>query len=175
MVKSRPGSRKGQTRWNPSAYKAAKKRAGQLGKSTAQKKAILHDAMRDTWDEGETPSTNLKRLGLLSSINKVSKSAITTKRTVSLTNDGDQRMDDNDGAYKKVRKELERHAGMKEQGTKQVVRPGEQLALQRLVRRYGDNWSKMSRDITMNYLQWTPDQLRKKIERMNSLLASKKK
>lgn len=172
-MKRRPGSRKGQTRFVPSAYKAAKKRSGQIGKSTARKQRVLHDAMRGVWDEKETPATNLQRLGLVSEINKVNKSAVTTERVVQLTNSGteDTHMSNAERAdCESVRTQLENHAGMPERGTKQIVRPGERVALEKLVAKYGKNWNKMAKDLKLNYLQWTPAQLRKKVERMQSLL-----
>lgn len=186
MVKVRPGSRKGRTKFVKSVVKSAKRRVGKTGKSKLQKKAVIHDAMRDAWDETITPANNLNRLGLQSNVNTIRKSSglQTAPIHVNSTNaHHDVEMTDESVSQKtrsgsaiaaEVRQRLERHAAMPERGTKKIVRPGERAALQKLVDRYGDDWTKMSRDRKLNYLQWTPTQLKKKIERMQSILAEQK-
>lgn len=179
MVKVRPGSRKGRTKFVKSVRKSAKKRAAKNGSAKLQKKAVIHEAMRDAWDETATPASNLNRLGLQSNVNVIPKAL----RAPAALDPADVPMEDAPSAPRdrpatpaaaRARQRLERHAGMPERGTKRIVRPGERAALQKLVDRYGDDWTRMSRDKKLNYLQWTPAQLKKKIERMQAILAEQK-
>lgn len=177
MVKRKPGSRKGKTKLTSAAYKAARKRAAQQGSSIQHRRYVLHEAMREAWDNERTASSNLSRLGLCPNINVVKKSAQSTKRAVVLEYNNGQgvwSMPVQDSEARKARTHIEQLASLPEQGTKQVLRPGENLALQRLVNKYGNNWVAMSRDIKLNYLQWTPNQLEKKIKRMQNILQESK-
>lgn len=189
MVKVRPGSRKGKTKFVKSVVKSSKRRAGKAGKGKLQRKAVIHEAMREAWDETMTPANNLNRLGLQSNVNAITKHSALQP----VSNHGNPTDDHNDvdmmsqfvsqrdatestaaAAAVEARRRLEQHAALPERGTKRIVRPGERAALQKLVDRYGDDWTKMSRDRKLNYLQWTPSQLKKKIERMQAILAEQK-
>lgn len=170
MVKVRPGSRKGQTKTTTSGYNIARKRAGRITKRAHQQQYVIHAAMRETWDQSLNASGNLRRLGLRTNVNQVEKRNDSTIRVMSLSKANANVEQGMDEQGKKVRRKLEDHAGMVERGTKQVVRPGERLALQGMAEKYGEDYLKMSKDIKMNYLQWTSGQLKKKIERMRRIL-----
>lgn len=186
MVKVRPGSRKGRTKFVKSVVKSSKRRAGKAGKAKLQRKTVIHDAMREAWDETMTPANNLNRLGLQSNVNAITKHSVSQPvlnqdSPTDGHNDVDmvsqsvsQRVDTESTAAVEARRRLEQHAALPERGTKRIVRPGERSALQKLVDRYGDDWTKMSRDRKLNYLQWTPSQLKKKIQRMQAILAEQK-
>lgn len=182
MVKVRPGSRKGKTKLVGSVYKAARKKAAQNGKSFNWGRYVVQDAMRSAWDDKRSAAGNLSRVGLRSNVNTVDKwSAIPTIRKTNLSRrrkgrglKNEMGVNVNDSKGLQVREQLEQYAALGEREAKQVVRPGEKVALQRLVAKHGSNWTAMSRDIKLNYLQWTPTQLRNKIERMHSILATEK-
>lgn len=174
MVKNRPGSRKGRTKMTTSGYRVAKARAGRLGKRAHQMQHVIHPALRKVWDRNLTPAENLSRVGLCSSVNTVEKKEDSAVRVVALKNIklDEGRVKDTD-VNMGVIKELEQEAALGERGTKQVVRPGEQVALQRMAKKYGSDWVKMSRDTKLNYLQWTPVQLEKRVTRMQRILENK--
>lgn len=175
MVKNRPGSRKGMTKMTTSGYRVAKARAGRLGKRAHQMQHVVHPALRKVWDRNLTPAENLSRVGLCSSVNTVEKKDDSAIRVVALKNviklDEGRVKDSN--VDMEVVKELEQEAALGERGTKQVVRPGEQVALERMVKKHGSDWVKMSRDTKLNYLQWTPAQLEKRVTRMQRILENK--
>lgn len=51
----------------------------------------------------------------------------------------------------------------------------EDAALGRMIAKHGDDYEKMARDISLNYLQWTATKLRKKCERRNKIKKMEKR
>lgn len=56
---------------------------------------------------------------------------------------------------------LEEHAANAAK-TERVLAPGEIDFVKKCIEKYGDNYSKMARDLKLNYLQLTPRQIEKK-------------
>lgn len=163
MVKQRRGSRKGRTKLSASGKRIAKRRAGRLDKHAHHKQHVIHPSIRSAWDTTKSAADNLRSIGLAASVNSVEKHADSVVRVMPLP--------EGLGKGSKARDAMERHAGLGERGVKQVLRPGERVALKGMYEKYGTEWVKMSRDIKMNYLQWTPHQLEKKVTRMLRIVA----
>eukprot|EP00178_Gracilaria_changii_P017317 TRINITY_DN494_c0_g1_i1.p3 TRINITY_DN494_c0_g1~~TRINITY_DN494_c0_g1_i1.p3 ORF type:complete len:167 (-),score=36.06 TRINITY_DN494_c0_g1_i1:1684-2184(-) len=166
MGKARPGSRKGMTKLYKSAKRAAKKRAAQQRSIRPRDSAVAHHTIRSAWDSRLTPEKNLARIGLQASVNHIKKTAAERQICIpvqSVANPSDS-----------VVMELENEAS-REERRNIVVHPGERRALEAMLARHGENWQAMARDIKLNYLQWTPNQLRKKVERMRLIDATNAK
>lgn len=189
MVKVRPGTRKGQMKITTSRMRAARAHAGRYGKRAHQRQHVAHPAIREAWDRRLTPTENLARVGLCASVNVVDKKPESDVRVVKLSDveqaevrkqraskyeTADVEMQSEAARPGLVLKKLEEDASVREAGTKQVVRPGERVALQRLVDKYGSDWTKMARDTKLNYLQWTPNQLEKRVTRMKRIISASK-
>lgn len=164
MVKVRPGSRKGRTKIGTGAKKAARREAVRQKHGVASRRAIVHHAMRDSWDNRYSPAKNLAGVGLRSSVNNLGHLSAGGGSLVKVapipTSFGDCH----------VLKKLEEEARLPESSRNQVIHSGERLALHKLTCKYGDDWERMSRDLKLNYLQWTPRQLEKKVLRMRRIL-----
>lgn len=162
MVKQRPGSRRGRTKFTGGAKKAARKVAGKT-KGRMYQRDIVHPVLRSTWDKKLSASQNLERAGLQSSVNRMRK----TKRRGRVI---DVRVERMDVVGSQTLTQLETQASRPEAKAKQVVNPGEKLALTAMFEKHGDNWEAMARDIKLNYLQWNANQLQRKMQRMHRLL-----
>lgn len=168
MVKNKKGSRVGKTKLTKTSKKVAR-RAGKLRKS-----AIPKGPVRDAWNMRLSSIQNLSRIGLAPSVNTIRqtgviKSSERLRDQCSLSTEqrrraAPQRVD--------VLRQLELEAAKPEKVSKQVVAPGEERALSEMIAAHGDDFEAMSRDIKRNYLQWTPNQLRRKCERRARILAS---
>lgn len=165
MVKKRPGSRKGLTKLGTASKKAARRQAARQKNGLASKRAIVHKGMRESWDRRQSPANNMARVGLVSSVNSVQKSRDMAGRAIEFA------QIPTPVQCSEVLKTLEEQASIPERPPKQIVRPGERIALQKLTAKYGKDWRKMSRDLRLNYLQWSPEQLERKIGRMHNILA----
>lgn len=163
MVKVRPGSRKGQTKLNNGAKKAARRNASKA-KGNVHSKSVIHPVMRSTWNKKQSHVENLSRVGLQASVNHVKKSRVTMGRKIEV---GVERVS---VQCPETLAELIKEASIPEAKPKQIVHPGEKRALTAMVEKHGDNWLAMSRDIKLNYLQWTPNQLERKVTRMQEIL-----
>lgn len=168
MVKQKVGSRRGRTKINKAAYKSAKRRAARQGRSTAPSNIVPHDAMRHIWDVNRKPMENLSRVGLVARVNQLDKDETSSVRVVRIA---DVIKDCHDDRGEQVLKQLKVQATLPERTQPKVVHPGEKVALMKLVRKYGQDWDRMAKDIKLNYLQWTPAQLKKRIERMHDILS----
>jgi hypothetical protein len=162
MVKVRPGSRKGQTKLTKGGRKVARR----IGK-VRSKSLVPPGPLKAAWDQKLTGNQNLERVGLTATVNDIHSSkrrqwrggdhAVETARKLA-----PERID--------VLKKLEYEAALPERTPNVVVRPGEEHALRGMVTAHGDDYIAMSRDIKLNYLQWTPAQLRRKCERRARIL-----
>lgn len=168
MVKQRAGSRKGMTKLGTASKKAARRQATKQANGLTNRRAIVHPVMRDTWDRRRSPANNLASVGLTPSVNKVRKSRVTVGRTIEVAPLSKPVL------HTDVLEKLTDEASVPERAPNRVVHPGERLALEKMVKRYGDDWERMARDLKLNYLQWTPRQLQRKVERMNTILEGKK-
>lgn len=168
MVKRRPGSRQGMTKLGTGSKKAARRQAIKQANGLANRKPIVHPVMRDVWDRRRSPANNLASVGLRPAVNTIRKSRATVGRTIEVAplpkpvEHGD------------VLDKLQEEASIPERPPNRVIHPGERLALEKMVKRYGDDWERMSRDLKLNYLQWTPRQLQRKVDRMRAILGEKK-
>lgn len=167
MVKQRPGSRKGMTKLGTASKKAARRQAAKQANGLANRRAIIHPAMRSTWDRRKGPASNLASVGLTGSVNKIAKSRDKVARAIEIAPLPATTQ------HKHVLQKLQNEANIPERKPHLVVHPGERHALETMVKRYGDDWERMARDIKLNYLQWTPRQLERKVERMNAILQGK--
>lgn len=121
--------------------------------------------MRRTWDKRKSPAVNVSRLGLMSRVNHIQRGGGKAAHPVPVVP-----LDSMDSESKQVLTELEEEAARPEKEQKKVVQPGERLALERLLAKWGDDWEAMSRDLKLNYFQYTPSQLRRKVDRMRRVL-----
>lgn len=161
MGKPRPGSRKGQTKLTKSSRRSARRRATRQAKGLVNRDAIVHPAMRKSWDGRLSPANNLTRIGLVGRVNdRAGKRGGGGKGTVV---EGKEEREE-------ILRMLEEEAGRGERETRKILHAGERLALERMVEKWGENWESMARDLKLNYLQWTAGQLRKKVERMRNIL-----
>ncbi|CAN8074557.1 unnamed protein product [Agarophyton chilense] len=160
MGKPRPGSRRGMTKLYKSAKRSAKKKAAQQRSIRPRASIVPHDTIRSAWDSRLTPEKNMFKIGLQASVNHIKKTV--SERKVSIPIKSISK------GSEAVVMELEKEAA-REERKNNVVRPGERRALEAMIRRHGKNWEAMARDIKLNYLQWTPNQLQKKVERMRSI------
>lgn len=167
MVKQRPGSRKGKTKLGAASKKAARRQAAKQANGLASRRTIVHPVMRDAWDRRRSPANNLSSVGLSPSVNSIRKSRATTGRTIEVA--PLPRVVQHPDVLEKLSDE----ANLPERPPNRVVHPGERLALKKMVERYGDDWERMARDLKLNYLQWTPRQLQRKVERMEAILKGK--
>lgn len=157
MVKVRPGSRKGLTKLHRAVQKAHRRKARNVP-------TVPNPTLRAVWDLSQSPAHNLAKAGLQPKVNHIRRMRTEAMRTIEIpvvkipTENPD------------VLTSLEKEASRPEE-VKRVVRPGEEMALKRLERKYGDDYQCMARDLKLNYLQWTAPQLQKRIERMNNILA----
>lgn len=163
MVKVRKGSRKGQTKWTKSAKKSARK-AGIIRKSLVPK-----GPLREAWDMKLSGTENMKRVGLASTINTLEKrrrlpTDSATEVQPATASESTEKPD--------VLRQLELEAARPEAKPRLHVRPGEERALQDMIRAHGQDYEAMARDIKRNYLQWTANQLRRKCERRARAIAS---
>jgi Ribosome biogenesis protein Nop16 len=164
-----------------------KRKAGKLRRTKSSiKKARLQGKLRrahvpqgvirDAWDARQTSVQNLARLGLTPSVNAITpveapsarRNTATARRLAAAEETGPPVVERAD-----VRAALEREAARPEKVAKRVVRPGEEQALEGMVRAYGEDYEAMARDIKRNYLQWTPAQLRRKCERRQAIRAGR--
>eukprot|EP00177_Eucheuma_denticulatum_P004524 GFKZ01008226.1.p1 GENE.GFKZ01008226.1~~GFKZ01008226.1.p1 ORF type:complete len:170 (-),score=25.70 GFKZ01008226.1:1392-1901(-) len=165
MVKRRPGSRKGLTKLTPSSRKSARRRSVRSAKGLTSNAAIVHPLMKSTWDRRKSPAVNLSRLGLASRVNQIRNFRQKAGPEVPVVS-----LDAMEPELDGVLKQLEAEAARPEKEPKRVVQPGERLALEGLVAKWGSDWEAMSRDLKLNYLQWTPNQLRRKVQNMQRIL-----
>jgi hypothetical protein len=156
MVKVRPGSRKGQMKLTKSARRIARR----VGK-VRSKLLVSPGPLRSAWDARLTGTQNLARVGLAPSVNDIhltnARQHTRHEQRAANVNQRPERVD--------VLEKLELEAALPERVSKPVVRPGEEQALSRMISCHGDDYDAMSRDIKLNYLQWTPAQLRRKCNR----------
>lgn len=160
MGKPRPGSRRGMTKLHKSAKRVARKKAAQLRSIRPLSSKVAHETIRSTWNSRLTPGNNLKKIGLQATVNHIAK--IRGGRKISIPVQAIPK-----DAEAEIR-ELEKEAS-REERRNLVVHPGERRALEGMIKRHGEDWIAMSRDIKLNYLQWTANQLRKKVERMRAI------
>ncbi|PXF47072.1 Nucleolar protein 16 [Gracilariopsis chorda] len=163
MGKPRPGSRKGMTKLYKSAKRTARKKAAQQRSIRPRSSKVVHETVRSTWDSRLTPGNNLKKIGLQASVNHMAKTRGGRKVSIpiqAIPKDAEAVIED-----------LEKEASRKERRNL-VVHPGERRALEAMIKRHGDNWTAMCRDIKLNYLQWTATQLQRKVERMRAIDAT---
>lgn len=155
MVKQRPGTKKGLTKLHTGTRKAHRRKA-------QNRTYVPSKHLRDTWDKRKSPAQNLSAAGLQARVNAMSKLKKKDKQVLVVP------------LKKDVLQMMEADAARGERA-KRVVRPGERRALEAMVKKHGKDYVKMSRDLKMNYLQWTPTQLERKIERMQEILQSQVK
>lgn len=168
MVKRRPASRKGLTKLTPSSRKAARRRRHPSRLPPPEE--TPHPALRLAWRPRKSARENLSSFGLQHSVNNLSKSRFSVSRTLSAPPPPPPPPSDARGH---VLDALVAAAAVPERRGKSVhvVRPGETVALRRLVHKYGDDYHRMANDLKLNYLQLTEHKLKNKIARMNRLLA----
>lgn len=155
------------TKLGTASKKAARRQAAKQANGLANRRTIVHPAMRGAWDHRKSPASNLASVGLTGSVNKIAKSRDKIGRTIEIA------PIPTSVPHNHVLQKLQDEANKPEREPNNVVHPGERLALEKMVKRYGDDWEKMARDIKLNYLQWTPRQLQRKVERMNAILEEK--
>lgn len=166
MVKQRKGSRAGKTKLTKSAKKAAK-RAGK-----PRRIAIPNGAIRDQWNVRLTSSQNLSRMGLTASVNSFrSIPSLQVSGCSSMKTSLEHEKDTSKAAPVDVVSRLELEASKPERRRKQRISPGEERFLSEMTSAFGDDYEAMARDIKRNYLQWTPNQLRRKFESRNRVKA----
>jgi Ribosome biogenesis protein Nop16 len=140
--------------------KSARRVARRVGK-VRSKLLVPPGPMRSAWDARLTGTQNLARVGLAPSVNDIhvtnARHHTRHEQTAAKVEQCPERLD--------VLEKLEKEAAVPERVSKPVVRPGEELALSRMLSRHGSDYEAMSRDIKLNYLQWTPAQLRRKCNR----------
>lgn len=169
MVKERPGSRRGQTKLTTSSKRSARRRAARQAKGLANRDTIVHPAMRASWDSRRSPANNLSRIGLRGHVNgRVGKRDGNGKGDVGVVRLG--KVGEGEGKGRDVLKWLEEEAERGEREVRRVVHPGERAALGRMVRKWGEDWEGMAKDLKLNYLQWSAGQLRRKVQRMRKVL-----
>lgn len=169
-MKQRPGSRRGQNKLTTSSKKSARRRAARQVKGLANRNAIVHPAMRSSWDGRRSPANNLSRIGLCGRVNSgVEKRSCSGKGNVEVVAVGKVK-GEGEVEGRAVLRRLEKEAGREEREVCRVVHPGERLALGKMIRKWGEDWEGMARDLKLNYLQWNAGQLRRKVERMRKVL-----
>lgn len=145
------------TKLGKSARRSARKKAAQQKSSRPRANSVLHATVRSTWDSRLTPEGNMSKIGLQASVNHIKK--VRGKKEITIPV---QKIPEN---AEPVLMELEKEAS-REEARNAVVHAGERRSLNAMIERYGSNWIAMSRDLKLNFLQWTPNQLERKVERM---------
>lgn len=147
MVKVRKGSQKGQTKLNRGGKKRAR-RVAQKSSSNRPSKAVGEKIVRASWDTRKTRMQNYEQLGLLTEVNDKLKPA---------------------NAPTEVVGRLENMAAAGEEPALPRVVRGEFTLVDKLTGKHGHDYAAMARDIKINYLQWTPRQLQRKVEHVFKL------
>ncbi|KAI0561057.1 Ribosome biogenesis protein Nop16 [Gracilaria domingensis] len=154
------------TKLYASAKRAAKKKAAQQRSTRPRASSVPHETIRSAWDSQLTPEKNLAKIGLRVSVNDLKKTVAKRKACIPIQSIASN----SESVVEKLEKEAAR-----EERRNLIVHPGEKRALEAMLRRHGEDWEAMARDIKLNYLQWTPNQLRRKVERMRLIDAEKSK
>mmetsp|Transcript_24121 Transcript_24121/g.67964 ORF Transcript_24121/g.67964 Transcript_24121/m.67964 type:complete len:180 (+) Transcript_24121:81-620(+) len=141
-----------------------KRRAGRIGKTKLKNKnfrrwnpnpKITDKTIKKLWDPSKSPAVNMANMGLVGKPNEIglnhnnnnstSSDSTTTRMNVIELYD----VPDSDGLGKKKKK---RHLPLSE---------SEQKYMAKCMAKYGDDYGKMFRDIKINNMQHTENQLRK--------------
>ena len=118
--------------------------------------------VRKGWNRNKTHVENLRSIGLCPEVNNISNLRTHDAKSTDVQLHAVPKSG--------VLEELEEKAAIPEAKAKANIAPGERKALSALYEKHRDDWEAMARDIKLNYLQWTPNQLQRKVERMKAVL-----
>lgn len=142
MVKVRKGSRRGLTKVTKGAKRQAKRKAQKLSGRIPKSQVRAPGVVRENWSESMSRIQNMQALGLVADVNKTRVCA---------------------GAETAVVAALRRDAERGEKPVAPRAAPGEVAFVRRAVAKHGYDYTAIARDIGVNYFQWTPTQIRKKV------------
>jgi hypothetical protein len=127
---------------------------------------VFHTAaIREAWDPHKTMQQNYAALGL-----DMDPNADIKKRIPKVIPDADLRVESVASFHKKLEEAREQTENMVPYVPKSMS-VNEQRILQMLIKKHGQNYEAMARDIKINVKQETARQLEKRIQLYNSLVA----